>query len=134
MNPSMQKSYRERLAGVLAAKQERERVDWGLRGRPQQKIPPRNWSQWLFLGRRGVGKTEAGAQAVREWSRSFRYVDVVGPTSETTRNICIEGPSGILACCPDSERPEWSPSLRTMTWQSGCKTRVLGADEPDRFR
>jgi phage terminase large subunit-like protein len=86
------------------------------------------------MGGRGVGKTEAGAQGVREWARSNRFVDIVGPTSETTRNILVEGPSGIMAVCPNAERPDYSPSLRTMTWPSGCKTRLLSADEPERIR
>jgi phage terminase large subunit-like protein len=46
----------------------------------------------------------------------------------------IEGESGILACCPDHERPDYLPSKRRLEWPNGARTLIFTADEPERLR
>jgi phage terminase large subunit-like protein len=46
----------------------------------------------------------------------------------------IEGESGILAVCPEWERPVYEPSKRRLTWPNGAMATAYSAEEPDRLR
>jgi phage terminase large subunit-like protein len=46
----------------------------------------------------------------------------------------IAGESGILACCPPSERPIYKKGQRRLEWPNGAESLVFTADEPDRLR
>lgn len=46
----------------------------------------------------------------------------------------IEGESGILAICPDGERPEYVASKRRLEWPNGAISLIFTADEPERLR
>jgi phage terminase large subunit-like protein len=85
---------------------------------------------------RGFGKTKGGAEAVRRRviTRRARQVGLVAPTAADARDVMVEGPSGILAVHPDSERPLYEPSKRKLTWPNGAVGHVYSADEPDRLR
>ena len=89
---------------------------------------------WVIKAGRGFGKTRAGAEQVRAWARDFRYVNLIGATSDDARDIMIEGESGILAVCPNHERPIYRKSERKLVWPSGCQSLVFTADEPERLR
>jgi len=81
---------------------------------------------------RGFGKTRVGAEQVRAWSRTSRYVNLIGPTLDDARDIMVEGESGILAICPKHERPRFVE--RQLRWPNGCKSLIFTADEPERLR
>lgn len=110
--------------------------DWSFWAREAQQQPLsfRNGSKtfWLIDAGRGFGKTRTGAETVREWARSFRYVNLIGATLDDARDIMIEGESGILAICPRNERPRYVG--RELLWPSGCKSLIFTADEPERLR
>jgi len=61
-------------------------------------------------------------------------VALVAPTAADTRNVLVEGPSGILACSPPWDRPRYEPSKRRLTWRSGAMATLYSADEPERLR
>lgn len=42
--------------------------------------------------------------------------------------------SGILAVTPPSERPEYKPSIRRLSWPNGSSAFLASADEPDSLR
>lgn len=107
---------------------------WGFWSRPSQRPPSGDWRTWLILAGRGFGKTRTGAEWVRIQARDFEYVNVIAPTADDARDIMIEGESGILAVCPDDERPLYLPSKRQLIWPNGAKTLIFTADEPDRLR
>lgn len=46
----------------------------------------------------------------------------------------VQGESGILACCPKWERPDYKPSQRKLIWPNGVESLIFTADEPDRLR
>jgi predicted phage terminase large subunit-like protein len=109
--------------------------DWeGTWARANQLPPPGDWRVWLILAGRGFGKTRTGAELVRRWVRTHRLVNVIGATADDARDIMIEGESGILAVCPDGERPEYRPARRSLEWPNGARTLVFTADEPERLR
>lgn len=109
--------------------------DWEFWARPDQLLPPGDWLTWLILAGRGFGKTRSGAETVRAWVRSgFRFVNIVAPTADDARDICIEGESGILAICPKHERPFYRVSKSRLEWPNGARSLIFTADEPERLR
>lgn len=97
--------------------------DWRSIARPEQLPPPGDWSTWLILAGRGAGKTRTGA----EWTRalaeaaSVPRIALVGPTAADARDTMVEGKSGLLAICPNSNRPTYEPSKRRLTWPNGVQ-------------
>lgn len=111
----------------------------GPHARPSQRWPDPatvTYDVWLLLAGRGFGKTRCGA----EWSwRKAKALPgsrgaLVGPTAADTRDILVEGESGILACAPPTFRPVYEPSKRRLTYPNGSIQMCYSADEPDRLR
>lgn len=101
------------------------------------QLPPEgdDWDVWMALAGRGFGKTRMGA----EWALEEARVPgtrgaLVGPTAADTRDILVEGESGILACAPATFRPVYEPSKRRLTYPNGSIQICYSADEPDRLR
>lgn len=110
------------------------RWDWEMKARPEQLLPPGNWAYWLILAGRGFGKTRTGAETVREWVKTSRYVNLIGATADDAKDIMIEGESGILEVCPPDERPKYKKHERKLEWPNGAISLVFTADEPERLR
>jgi len=108
--------------------------DWECHARENQLLPSGDWSYWLIMAGRGFGKTRTGAETVRIWARSCRYVNLIGATRDDARDIMIEGESGILACCPPDEKPTYKKHESKLEWPNGCTSLIFTADEPDRLR
>lgn len=89
---------------------------------------------WLILAGRGFGKTRVGAETVRRWARKYRYVNLIGATSDDARDIMINGESGILAICPPSERPRYIQNASRLEWPNGAQSLIFTAAEPERLR
>src|SRR5689334_4939344 len=62
--------------------------------RPNQTLPPGDWRFWFVMAGRGFGKTRVGAEATREWVKTFEFVNIIGATADDARDIMIEGESG----------------------------------------
>jgi phage terminase large subunit-like protein len=108
--------------------------DWDWHARPKQLPPDGDWRYWLIIAGRGFGKTRTGAELVRRWVKDHDYVNLIGATSDDARDIMIEGESGILAICPDHERPRYLAHKRQLVWPNGAKSLIFTADEPERLR
>jgi predicted phage terminase large subunit-like protein len=143
----------ERLEALLervVAERESGRVPWlcdvpgcdgsphpgrpGPHARPAQHPPPGDWDTWMCLAGRGWGKTRTGAEWVIGKARVQERGALVGPTAADTRDILVEGESGILACAPATFRPEYQPSKRRLVYPNGAIQVCYSADEPDRLR
>lgn len=123
------------LAVLLEHRKQLSAWDWELCARPAQRLPQGyDWIFWLILAGRGYGKTRTGAETVRHWVREYPYVNLIGATADDARDIMIEGESGILAVCPDSERPLYKKSERKLIWPNGAVSLIFTADEPERLR
>jgi phage terminase large subunit-like protein len=108
---------------------------WSEWARPSQLPPPGDWRVWLLLAGRGFGKTRAGAEYVRaRVKEGARRIALVGPTAEDTRDVMVEGDSGILAVSPPGEGPRYVPSKRRVVWPNGAVAALYSADEPRRLR
>ena len=110
------------------------RYDWARDARANQLPPMEPWTYWLILTGRGWGKTRCGAETVRRWVKTNRYVNMIGATMDDAVSIMIEGESGLLEICPDSERPRYIANKRLLKWPNGAKSLAFSADEPDRLR
>ena len=99
------------------------------------------WSTWLLIGGRGAGKTRAGA----EWVKSIanapkqdgegeRRIALIGETEHETREVMIEGVSGLLAVHPRDARPVWVPSRRRVEFSSGAIAQAFSAEDPESLR
>jgi phage terminase large subunit-like protein len=106
------------------------------RARVAQRPPAGDWRVWMVKAGRGFGKTRTGAEWVRDRieRQGRRNVAIVGRTEKDARDICIEGPAGILAVSRPGAKPKYEPSLKRLTWPNGAVAHVYGADEPDSLR
>lgn len=107
---------------------------WDWWARPNQLLPKGHWNHWLILAGRGFGKTRTGAETVRRWIKTTDMVNLIGATADDIRDIMVEGESGILAVCPDEERPRYVKSERKLEWPNGAVSLLFSAQEPDRLR
>jgi phage terminase large subunit-like protein len=71
---------------------------------------------------------------VRENVRDYALVNVIAATADDARDVMIEGESGILAICPERERPRYVPSKRRLEWPNGARSLIFSADEFDHHR
>lgn len=113
--------------------------DWSMWGRPEQ-IPPDDdsWDVGLFMAGRGAGKTRSAAEWIRMKARDtsqgpLRFL-LVARTAADVREVIVEGESGIIACSPEWEKPEYKPSIRRLIWPNGNQAFCTSADEPDSLR
>jgi phage terminase large subunit-like protein len=111
-------------------------ADFHAIGRPEQLPPPGDWSTWLYLGGRGAGKTRAGAEWVRSCAEAagIPRIALVGPTAADVRDVMVEGESGLMSICPNSNRPIYEPSKRRLTWPNGVQAALFSSEEPERLR
>jgi phage terminase large subunit-like protein len=117
-----------RLAGQISH-------DWPSQARENQRLPDGDWLYWLILAGRGFGKTRTVSETVRQWIKDgFNYVNLIGATADDVRTVSIEGPAGVLACCPSSERPEYLKRSNELRWKNGATSLLFSAEEPDRLR
>ena len=117
---------------------------WWFMARPEQLPPQGAWSVWLLLAGRGFGKTRTSAEWLAqevidqpkapddtptEWA-------IVAETFGDCREVCVEGPSGILLAL---ERYGWirgeNLSYNRSSWQitlaTGQRIHMLSADDKD---
>ncbi len=126
----------EFLGSLTEADAESLLNDWrGFMARPNQIAPDGDWDIWLVMAGRGFGKTRIGAEWVREQvAAGARRIALVGETAADTRDVMVEGESGLLSIYPYSERPLYEPSKRQVTFANGAIAKLYNATEPDQLR
>lgn len=109
---------------------------WPAHAREKQLPPPGDWFIWYIETGRGWGKNRTASEWVRACIESgeYRQGGIVGPTIATTRNLMVDGPSGIIACCPPWNKPVYHPTTHKIIWPNGATVEVFSADDPDRLR
>lgn len=105
---------------------------WRFSARKAQRPPPGDWRVWYIRGGRGGGKTWTGAHQLGEWitQNPGRDWAIVAPTYGDARDVCVEGPSGLLAALglPRSYKP-WNRSLGELNLPDGGTVYIDGADD-----
>jgi phage terminase large subunit-like protein len=105
--------------------------------RPTQ-LRPINETDWTLaemVAGRGAGKT----RSMCEWARHKAQGPptrgaLVARTAADVRDVLVAGESGILAVSPPSEKPEYEPSKRLLTWPNGSTALCFSSEAPDQLR
>jgi phage terminase large subunit-like protein len=70
---------------------------WRDFARPEQVPPTSDWRTWYIRGGRGSGKTWTGGNVLAEMAlQTPGDYGIVAPTDSAVRDVCIEGPSGVI--------------------------------------
>lgn len=90
----------------------------------------------MYLAGRGAGKTRSGAEFCKDVAarKITGRIALVGPTAADTRDVMVEGESGIMATASPNFMPEYEPSKRRVEWPNGVRATLYSADEPERLR
>lgn len=123
------------------------RREWWFLARPEQREPEGDWQVWLILAGRGFGKTRACSEWLAEQVLSNPHAPdgtptewaIIAETFGDTRNVCVEGPSGILRAFEHRGLAKGKDySYNRSAWQivlaGGQRIHMLGADNPDAGR
>jgi len=108
--------------------------------RPPQAMPDgSDWRTWLFLGGRGAGKTQAGAEWLADQAETLGKggrLALIGPTLHDVREVMIEGVSGLRALprWTARTRPVFESSRRRLKFANGCIAYAFSAEDPDSLR
>ncbi len=119
--------------------------DWNFWARPEQRLPEHN--DWFCLyadAGRGWGKTKTLCETTREWvKRGVGLIALIAQDAKDARDVLVQGPSGLLNVCWPYDRahdgtfigkPEYSPSLRRVTWKNGAEVRLYSSEDPEELR
>lgn len=105
--------------------------------RPEQLPPVDDWRVWLLLAGRGFGKTRSAA----EWFHEIAMANpgalgaIVPPTFADGRDICVEGPSGLLAVGRRyGVELGWNRSHGELRWPNGTRADIRAAESPEKQR
>ncbi len=71
---------------------------------------------------------------MREWTKTFAIVNLIGATHDDVRDIMVLGESGLMAICKRDERPRYARASARLAWPNGAVSQLFSAEEPDRLR
>ena len=109
---------------------------WRAKARPSQLPPAGDWAIWMTMTGRGWGKTLTGSGWLHEQAMENPglHFGVIAPTFQQVRDICVEGPTGILAAALPGEIAGYNRSLGELRLSNGSRIHAMSGDEPDRIR
>ena len=138
MNKTIQLKYGGIMNNILS---------WDQIARDKQKLPKCSWFTWLILAGRGFGKTRTGAESVMQLVCSYDYksIGLIGKSISETKQIMIEGQSGILSTTfaqilnrVKNNKYKLSfkyyASKKQIEWNNGAKMYMLSGDRPNSIR
>ena len=130
---SLPQSERETILASLTEEQAQELLwDWRFWARNNQIAPDGKWSTWLALAGRGWGKTEAGAQWVKEREAAgARSIALVAETQKDLEEVMV---ARLMSIYPDDQRPTVRYKPVRVTWPSGAVALGYNGNEPDQLR
>lgn len=111
--------------------------EWGVFwARPNQLAPGGDWSTWMIMAGRGFGKTRTGVEWVRERIETgrSRRMAIIAADAKDARDVIVEGESGLKAICPPWFKPDYTPSLRRLTFPNGAEAFLYSAEDPEELR
>ena len=106
--------------------------DWRFWARPNQIAPEGNWQTWLILAGRGFGKTEAGAQWVRERvENGARNIALIAETQKDLEEVMV---ARMVSIYPPDEAPTVRYKPVRVTWPNGAVAHGYNGTEPNQLR
>lgn len=130
---SLPQEQREALLAELSDEDLAElEWDWRFWARPNQIAPEGDWLTWVALAGRGFGKTEAGAQWVKEREAAgARQIALVAETQKDLEEVMVPR---LLSIYP----PGLAPTVRfkpvRIRWPSGATALGYNGTEPNQLR
>ncbi|WP_210242906.1 DNA-packaging protein [Pararhizobium mangrovi] len=130
---SLPEAERQAVLASLSDEQAQELLwDWRFWARPNQIAPSGDWLTWLALAGRGFGKTEAGAQWVRERvAQGHRSIALVAETQKDLEEVMV---ARIIAIHPPKEAPTVRYKPVRLTWPNGAIALGYNGTEPNQLR
>jgi phage terminase large subunit-like protein len=105
---------------------------WPFWARPNQNAPEGDWATWLVLAGRGFGKTEAGAQWIRQRVRNgARNIALIAETQKDLEEVMV---ARIISVSPPDERPTVRYKPVRLLWPNGAQALGYNGTEPDQLR
>lgn len=118
------------LATLTDAQQAALLDDWrGFLARPDQIAPEGDWDIWIALAGRGWGKTETGAQWIKEQVEAgAQMIALVAETQKDLEEVMVRR---LLSICPDAT-VRYKPVR--VTWPNGATAYGYNGTEPNQLR
>jgi len=90
----------------------------------------------MILSGRGWGKNRTAGEWVIDKAKMFPgcRIALVARTAADTRDVMVEGESGLLAISHPQSTPRYEPSKRRLTWPNGSMATLYSGEEPDALR
>lgn len=106
--------------------------DWRFWARKNQIAPGGDWRTWLALAGRGFGKTEAGAQWVRERVMAgARSIALVAETQKDLEEVMV---ARLVKISPPDEAPSVRYKPVRLIWPNGAIALGYNGTEPNQLR
>jgi len=130
---SLPESERQaRLDGLSDEVKAALRWHWPFWARPNQLEPTGDWQTWLALAGRGFGKTEAGAQWIRQRVEAgARSIALVAETQKDLEEVMV---ARLLKISPPDMMPKVRYKPVRVTWPNGAEALGYNGTEPDQLR
>lgn len=122
----------QEMAKLTTAQKAALNYTWRFWARPNQIAPDGEWATCLALAGRGFGKTEAGAQWVRERvEQGARSIALVAETQKDLEEVMVPR---LVNIHPPQERPTVRFRPVRMIWPNGAQALGYNGTEPDQLR
>ena len=106
--------------------------DWEFWARPNQLAPKGNWRTWAAIAGRGFGKTEAGAQWIRQRVKDgARSIALVAETQKDLEEVMVKR---LISISPPDEIPSVRYKPVRLVWPNGAEALGYNGTEPDQLR
>lgn len=111
-------------------------ADWSFWARDKQLPPPGPWRTWGFLTGRGFGKTLAISKFINGEVEAGRalLICLLAQDEQSSIDLQVLGPSGLLATAPPWFRPAWEASGLQVVWPNGARAYVRTPEVPGKIR
>lgn len=121
---------------ILDGMSEAEMLDHRLWLRPaQMEVMADDSPIVLMCAGRGSGKTRVGASWICEQAKvPGTRLHLVGRTVQDVREVMVQGESGIIAVSEPDFMPDYTPTLRRITWPNDSKAITYTSETPDALR
>lgn len=108
------------------------RWHWPFWARPNQLAPVGDWRTWLILAGRGFGKTEAGAQWIRQRVEGgARSIALIAETQKDLEEVMV---ARLLKISPPDMMPKVRYKPVRLVWPNGAEALGYNGTEPDQLR
>jgi phage terminase large subunit-like protein len=122
----------EKLASLSPDVKAHLRWKWSFWARPEQLAPDGDWRTWLVLAGRGFGKTEAGAQWVRQRIEGgAKSIALIAETQKDLEEVMV---ARLLKISPPDQRPTVRYKPVRLVWPNGAQALGYNGTEPDQLR